>query len=206
MKEGTNIIRKSPWEVRGSNDSNLCMHVLHLLTYGPKLLAIKKHSTLSQTVPAMFRLAETLHHTSAVMYDGGCQWQWWRVPVAVPVAVTLNGWCSYCESGTPTIQPTAMWYTSDPLWDGMQCGGHEAPCCVSASMPWFTKNTTTTATINVRLCLDEDTNNENIGIERLELYVKWCRWFLVWYSHSTRLRAQSNIYSYHWVSLLLWCV
>ena len=78
----------------------------------------------------------------------------------------------YCESGTPTIQPTAMWYTSDPLWDGMQCGGHEAPCCVSASMPWFTKNTTTTGTINVRLCLDEDTNNENIGIERLELYVK----------------------------------
>ena len=78
----------------------------------------------------------------------------------------------YCESGTLYYQ--ANWHTSDPLWDGMQCGGDEGPCCNHTGLPWFNKNTPTptTATINVRLCLDEDTNNENIGIERLELFVK----------------------------------
>ena len=120
-------------------------NVLHLLTYGPKLLAIKKHSTLSQTVPAMFHQAETLHHTLAVTMSQEHQ--------------LFNRQ----QCGTP-VTPC-----------GMVCsvhGGHEALCCVSASMPWFTKNKTTTATINECLCLDEDTNNENIRIEHLELYIK----------------------------------
>ena len=79
----------------------------------------------------------------------------------------------YCESGTKIVVWSA-WHTSDPLWDGMQCGGDEGPCCNHTGLPWFNKNTptTTAATINVRLCPDENTNNENIGIERLELFVK----------------------------------
>ena len=78
----------------------------------------------------------------------------------------------YCESGTLNNQH--KWHISDPLWDGMQCGGDEGPCCNHTGLPWFNKNTPTptTATIKVRICLDEGTNNENIGIERLELYVK----------------------------------
>ena len=78
----------------------------------------------------------------------------------------------YCESGSTNT--ASLWHTSDPLWDGMQCGGGEVPCCNHTGLPWFNKNlsTPTTATIKVRLCLDEGTYNENIGIERLELYVK----------------------------------
>ena len=76
----------------------------------------------------------------------------------------------YCESGTTTV--ALIWYTSDPLWDGMQCGGEEGPCCNHTGLPWFNKNTPTptTATINIRVCMDD--NNENIGIEQLELYIK----------------------------------
>ena len=81
----------------------------------------------------------------------------------------------YCES-VSINSPTALhkWHTSDPLWDGMQCGGDEGPCCNHTGLPWFNKNTptSTTATINVRVCLDEDSDNENIGIKRLELYIK----------------------------------
>ena len=79
----------------------------------------------------------------------------------------------YCESGTLT-NAQSIWYTSDPLWDGMQCGGEEGPCCNRTGLPWFNKNlsTPTTATITTRVCLDEATTNENIGIDRLELYVK----------------------------------
>ena len=78
----------------------------------------------------------------------------------------------YCESGILYCQPN--WYTSDPLWDGMQCGGDEGPCCNHTGLPWFKKNTLTptNASIKVRLCLDEIASNENIGIERLELFVK----------------------------------
>ena len=84
----------------------------------------------------------------------------------------------YCESGSlddPSLHGAPYtWYISDPLWDGMQCEGGEGLCCNHTGLPWFNKNTSipTTATIDVHVCLDEPTHNENIGIERLELYVK----------------------------------
>ena len=76
----------------------------------------------------------------------------------------------YCEAGSTQ----SGWRTSDPLWDGMQCGNQEVPCCNHTGLPWFHKNTLTSiiAPIKVRVCLDEAANNENIGIERLELYIK----------------------------------
>ena len=78
----------------------------------------------------------------------------------------------YCESGTTNVQQT--WYTNDPLWDGKRCRGMEGPCCYYTGLPWFSKRipTPTTARIEVRVCLDESTDNENLGIEQLALYVK----------------------------------
>ena len=28
-------------------------------------------------------------------------------------------------------------YTSDPLWDGQDCGSLESPCCNVPGIPWF---------------------------------------------------------------------
>ena len=80
----------------------------------------------------------------------------------------------YCESSTTSEHYQSIWYTTDPLWDGMQCGGNEVPCCNHTGLPWFNKNILipTTATITTRVCLDEATSNEDVGIERFELYVK----------------------------------
>ena len=59
----------------------------------------------------------------------------------------------YCESGVEHCCPRDS-PSNDPLWDGQQCGGGEAPCCTHPNMPWFTKtlNETTTEDIELRLC------------------------------------------------------
>ena len=79
----------------------------------------------------------------------------------------------YCESGSPNFPTVSTWLTDDPLWDGAGCGGQEGPCCNRAGLPWFNKAILnhSTATINVRICLDTG-SDENIGIEELVLYIK----------------------------------
>ena len=63
--------------------------------------------------------------------------------------------------------------TVDPLWDGMQCEEDEGPCCTATRFPWFSRNmlSPTTGDIMMRVCLDEPSDNENIGPERVEIYV-----------------------------------
>ena len=84
----------------------------------------------------------------------------------------------YCVSGSPNNPSSApfTWLTSDPLWDGIQCGGDEGPYCnhtgCLAGLSRIYTATPTTATVNVHLCLDEVTSNESVGIDHLELYVK----------------------------------
>ena len=78
----------------------------------------------------------------------------------------------YCESGVIEYQP--VWYTDDPLWDGMLCRRTEGPCCTSTSLPWFNRNmlNSTADDILIRVCLDQPSNNGNVGLERVEIYVK----------------------------------
>ena len=78
----------------------------------------------------------------------------------------------YCEASALREEP--IWYTNDTLWDGMQCGGVEGPCCNHTGLPWFHKtlSISTAATITTRVCMNEDTANEDLGIEQFELYVQ----------------------------------
>uniref|UniRef100_A0A1X7TG94 Uncharacterized protein n=1 Tax=Amphimedon queenslandica TaxID=400682 RepID=A0A1X7TG94_AMPQE len=80
----------------------------------------------------------------------------------------------FCESGV-----AAMWteqlYTSDPLWDGQGCGSAESPCCNVPGIPWFHRdygNTTTTDYIELRVCGDERTSNEDTPVSYYEIYVQ----------------------------------
>ena len=79
----------------------------------------------------------------------------------------------YCEAGVD-IHPDGEWYTNDPLWDGQMCGGNERPCCSYTGLPWFKKvlPTRTSGSILMRLCTDQCTSDENIGLERFALFVK----------------------------------
>ena len=75
----------------------------------------------------------------------------------------------YCETSSIYIT-TAI---SDPLWDGQQCDGTETPCCTHPNLPWFNKtlNGTTTEDIEVRVCGDQPTSNEDTPLQVIELYV-----------------------------------
>uniref|UniRef100_A0A1X7UDR8 Fibrinogen C-terminal domain-containing protein n=1 Tax=Amphimedon queenslandica TaxID=400682 RepID=A0A1X7UDR8_AMPQE len=83
----------------------------------------------------------------------------------------------FCESGNPSTDGTFQYilYTSDPLWDGKGCGSLEGNCCTSRpSLPWFNKvlNTSTTDYLELRVCGDDDTNNEDVPVSYYEFYVK----------------------------------
>ena len=81
----------------------------------------------------------------------------------------------YCESGNPTNQgPLGILYNDDKLWDGKQCD-HEGTCCTdSNSPPWFSVRLSnhTTESIEVRICGDQGTGDEDTPIELLEIYVQ----------------------------------
>ena len=79
----------------------------------------------------------------------------------------------FCESGTLTYNG-AMLYPDDPLWDGEGCGGIEGPCCNAPGIPWFHKdlNSPTTDDIELRVCANVGTNNEDVPVSLYELYVK----------------------------------
>ena len=91
-------------------------------------------------------------------------------PGTIPSYVGSNYYCESGASGSPQL----VWYTDDPLWDGMLCRGTEGPCCTSTSLPWFNRNmlNPTADDILIRVCLDEISDNENIGLERVEIYIK----------------------------------
>ena len=79
----------------------------------------------------------------------------------------------YCESGNPTdVGGSPVLLTKDPLWDGQQC---EGACCIGTnSPPWFSVQlpALTTDAIEVRICGNEATINEDTPIALLDIYVQ----------------------------------
>ena len=81
----------------------------------------------------------------------------------------------YCESGNsdhPNVQ-WDTWYLSRRLFDGSCLS--RARCCNSPTdTPFFFKRLPrlTKDNLEVRLCSDESNVNENIGLERMELFVR----------------------------------
>ena len=79
----------------------------------------------------------------------------------------------FCESGITSIIRHIL-HTSDPLWDGKGCGSLEGVCCAAPGLPWFNKilSTTTTDYLELRVCADQGTQDEDVPISFYELYVK----------------------------------
>ena len=79
----------------------------------------------------------------------------------------------YCESGNPGRGSAGgVVYRDDPVWDGEQCEGE---CCSNGkSPPWFsvTLPNPTSDDIEVRICGDEGTGNEDTPIQLLEMYIQ----------------------------------
>ena len=81
-----------------------------------------------------------------------------------------------CESGDPDSEWEPIYYPDDPLWDGQQCRGDEAPCCsTSPYSPYFYQDldSYTTDAIEMRVLTDQDlATDEDILLIYYEIYVK----------------------------------
>ena len=78
----------------------------------------------------------------------------------------------YCESGNPNHDFENKLYSDDPLWDGEQC---EGTCCTgTSSPPWFSVQlpTPTMDMIEVSICCDQGTNDEDVPAKLIEIYVQ----------------------------------
>ena len=78
----------------------------------------------------------------------------------------------YCESGldTPGIK-----LSNDLLWDGDDCWDQEQEgCCQNSNLPWFHKtiNQATSDDIELRVCCNQDTVDEDVPVNYYEIYVK----------------------------------
>ena len=81
----------------------------------------------------------------------------------------------FCDTGAQ-VQPASIdqgFLGDDPLWDGDGCG-FQNMCCSFNTPPWFHRQLPqpTTGNIEMRVCRDEDINNEDVAIELIEIYVQ----------------------------------
>ena len=96
----------------------------------------------------------------------------YRCPCTIDASQRQPGFVGsdyYCETGPGSNN-------TDRLWDGEGCTGNEVPCCqrVRERSGWFIKELSAPSTndIEVRICTDEERSNEEIWVERFELYVQ----------------------------------
>ena len=92
----------------------------------------------------------------------------------VPARSSIVGSDYYCESGNPfSTWDETTFYSADILWDGHLCRNAEATCCDPSIFPWFCKTfpNPITEDMEVRICLDEGLDNENVALEFFELYI-----------------------------------
>jgi hypothetical protein len=88
---------------------------------------------------------------------------------AIPEFVGEN---YFCDSGTSTFR-SGVFHTMDPLWDGEGCSP-ESTCCQFNRPPWFCRELGQASTddLELRICGNENTSNEDTPIEIVEFYVQ----------------------------------
>ena len=108
-------------------------------------------------------------------YNNNPQWMCPCVSGSTQTVPSFVGSHYFCESGNNASTWTQILYTSDPLWDGQGCGSIESSCCNVPGIPWFHRDygsNTTTDYIELRVCGDEGTSNEDSPVGFYEIYIK----------------------------------
>ena len=80
----------------------------------------------------------------------------------------------FTESGTiPNLDWVGRLWTNNPLWDGRKCASYQQ-ACKTPGLLWFNKtlSSITTDYIEMRVCGDESTSNEDVPANYYEIYVK----------------------------------
>ena len=82
---------------------------------------------------------------------------------------------SFCDSGNPDHQHWGeTFFIEHPLWDGVANCGNDPTCCTLHPGPWFYRSLPYISVddIEVRVCGDQATVDEDTPIELIEIYVK----------------------------------
>ena len=93
----------------------------------------------------------------------------WTCPCNIDIDLNVPDFVGddyYCESGNSGDDWPVVMHADDPLWDGNDCPGKEAPCCdLNPLQPYFYKvfPTATSDYIEFRICSDEASVNEDIS-------------------------------------------
>ena len=93
----------------------------------------------------------------------------------VQLPLAFIGQDYFCDSGVQgrfDTQRDRVFHGDNPLWDGAGCGPNST-CCSFNKPPWFHKHLPqpTTDDIEMRVCRDQDQNDEDIPIAHVEIYV-----------------------------------
>ena len=93
---------------------------------------------------------------------------------SIPSPPNFVGNDYFCDAGSEDRFAYRTFYGSDPLWDGRGCGRANSCCTRNPRSPLFVKElgTPTDDNIEMRLCLNQDSGNENVLIENVEIYVQ----------------------------------
>ncbi len=92
------------------------------------------------------------------------------------MALPITGICGdnyFCETGNTGLSHNfGNENSNDPLWDGEGCGS-TSTCCQKNNPPWFcaTLPQMTADDLEIRLCRDSDSTDEDIIISLIEIYV-----------------------------------
>ena len=79
----------------------------------------------------------------------------------------------FCDTGSRYSVQHHRFYHADPLWDGSGCGPTSS-CCGFNNPPWFCKQLPqpTTDDIEMRVCVNQHTGDEDVALESVEIYVQ----------------------------------
>ena len=90
--------------------------------------------------------------------------------ISVPLFVGEDYFCDSAVRGRDRTE--GIYHTNDPLWDGQGCGS-TSTCCEFNNPPWFCKQLPqqTTDDIELRLCENSPSNNDDSPFESIQLYI-----------------------------------
>ena len=95
--------------------------------------------------------------------------------VDIVASLSFIGNNTFCDTGNPYNSPWEhSLFTEHPLWDGITKCPRSPTCCAPHSGPWFhtTLPHLTIDDIEVRICGDQHTGDEDTPVELIEIYIK----------------------------------
>ena len=113
--------------------------------------------------------------TFAAAYDETQSYSCPCIKISVPfngVIPPFVGQDYFCDTGS-RYAAQYQFYHADPLWDGSGCGSTSS-CCGFNNPPWFCKQLPqpTTDDIEMRVCINEGSSNEDVAVESVQIFVQ----------------------------------